>query len=193
MKGKPVEFRWLHKNDGGRALQVRDVTNDWLVIPTVAGDEPPLMEPLASDLRAPVNGVLAVLRELGQGQDTLGRAQEQFSVCYATLLLMAYERGYRVRMGDVFRDPRAHGEHGAKGPYGASKSNHKLKLAGDVLLFRAGRYLKTTSDYLLLGLFWEGLGRRASLPLRWGGRFNDGNHFELKRGWQYKPMKKETA
>lgn len=59
-------------------------------------------------------------------------------------------------------------------------SNHHLGLAADILLYRNGVYLTKTEDYKELGEAWERLGILLSLPLRWGGRFSDGNHFSLE-------------
>lgn len=54
-------------------------------------------------------------------------------------------------------------------------SLHRSSLAVDVLLFKDGEYLKDTSDYLLLGVYWKEMGGS------WGGDFirEDGNHFSV--------------
>ena len=56
---------------------------------------------------------------------------------------------------------------------GAARSQHKRRLAIDLLLFKDGKYLTDTKDYAPLGLWWEQQGGA------WGGRFEDGNHFSL--------------
>jgi len=80
------------------------------------------------------------------------------------LLDKAHELGFEVTLGDAYRDPRC--------PYGSKSSRHKSRLAIDLNLFRDGRYLTETKDHEPLGLWWEGQGGI------WGGRFNDGNHYE---------------
>lgn len=63
-------------------------------------------------------------------------------------------------------------------------SLHHVGLAADLLLYKDGKYLMDTKEYEWLGVKWEMMGLEANLPLRWGGRFKDGNHFSLE--WQGK-------
>lgn len=86
------------------------------------------------------------------------------------LLAFATKQGHKVTGGDLYRDKRC--------PYGSKSSRHKSRLAIDLNLFgmdRGGKhtiYLTRTTDHLELGEYWESLGGV------WGGRFNDGNHYE---------------
>ena len=108
---------------------------------------------------------------------------KQHDFCYLTSLfiLLLYQRGYKLTYGDAYRDPRAHGEVGMKKAYGRSRSCHKSRLALDLNLFKDGEYLTETSQYLEAGQLWESLDPRC----RWGGRFDDGNHFSFEhRGRQ---------
>lgn len=105
---------------------------------------------------------------------SLGKRQEEFSKLVPQLINKAHELGFEVRIGDVFRDPRVHGEYGTKKGYGSATSNHKLKCAIDLNLFKNGNYLPATTDHEELGLWWEQLDDRC----RWGGWYNDGNHYE---------------
>lgn len=109
---------------------------------------------------------------------TLGKRQELFAKLLPRLLDYIHEQGYRVRIGDVFRDPRVHGEWGEKKGYSAAYSVHKLKLAVDLNLFdKDGNYLTDTESHYQFGRYWESLH-----PLcRWGGSFTpaDGNHYSL--------------
>ena len=107
---------------------------------------------------------------------TLGQKQRHFTRLIGQLIEFAYSRGYELTFGDAYRDPRVHGEVGAKKSYSSASSNHKVRLAVDFNLFRDGQYLTRTEDYTELGEFWESLGGA------WGGRFNDGNHFSLEHG-----------
>lgn len=91
------------------------------------------------------------------------------------LIDKAHELGFSVRGGDLFRDPRVHGEFGVRAGYGSSNSCHKLKLAIDLNLFKDGVYKFATEDHQALGEWWE----QQHTLCRWGGRFNDGNHYSL--------------
>jgi hypothetical protein len=104
----------------------------------------------------------------------LGAKQEVFAENLAKLVLEAYRRGYKVRMGEVLRPPIM-AKHYAKIGVGIKNSLHIYKLAGDLNLFKDGEYLQKTSDHAELGEYWESLH-----PLnRWGGRYKDGNHYEM--------------
>lgn len=106
----------------------------------------------------------------------LGDKQRLFSRLIAELILWAYEQGYEVTVGDAYRDPRVFGELGQSKGYGRAMSNHKRRLAMDLNLFKDGKYLTRTEDHGPLGAKWESMH-----PLcRWGGRFDDGNHYSLE-------------
>jgi hypothetical protein len=105
----------------------------------------------------------------------LGEKQELFMRLLPRLLDKAHEFGYEVRGGDLFRDPRVHGEMGEKKSYSNAYSCHKLKLAIDLNLFWEGEYLSSTKDHRKLGEWWE---QQHELCC-WGGRFEDGNHYSL--------------
>ncbi len=105
----------------------------------------------------------------------LGQKQELFSRLLPSLYLKAFELGFEIRGGDQFRDPRVHGRFGGKRGYGRAKSCHKLKLAIDLNLMRNGRLVTSTKGHKELGEWWE----RQDELCRWGGRFNDGNHYSL--------------
>jgi hypothetical protein len=105
----------------------------------------------------------------------LGKRQELFSSLIPSLLTKAFDLGFQVRIGDVYRDPRAHGEMGEQGPYGSPTSNHKNKCAVDLNLFKDGVYLTTTADHKELGEWWD---TQHELT-RWGGAYDDANHYEV--------------
>lgn len=94
----------------------------------------------------------------------LGKKQELFARLYAEHITWLYEQGYKCRLGDVFAST------GHK-----DNSNHYKKLAGDINLFKDGTYLTETDDHRDSGMKWE---TRHEL-CRWGGRFDDGNHYSL--------------
>lgn len=111
----------------------------------------------------------------------LGKKQELFMRLLPRLIDKAHSLGFEIRGGDLFRDPRLHGAHGEKKGYGHRNSCHKLKLAIDLNLFKVvyptdGRVMVTdTEGHRELGEWWE----QQHELCRWGGRFNDGNHYSL--------------
>jgi len=109
---------------------------------------------------------------------TLRKTQSEFAALVPHLILKAIALGFEVTLGDAYRDHRLHGAPGTKLGYGAARSGHKLRLAIDLNLFKDGVFLESTEAHRALGEFWE-----QQHPLaRWGGRFNDGNHYSFE--WQ---------
>jgi hypothetical protein len=110
----------------------------------------------------------------------LGDRQELFMRLLPRLIDKAHELGFEIRGGDLFRDPRAHGEFGDDdGPYGKSNSNHKLKCAIDLNLRHPQHGMVwSTEGHRELGEWWN----EQHELCRWGGAFNDGNHYEIRRG-----------
>ena len=114
--------------------------------------------------------------------ETLREKQSRFVFAVSQLIQFAYSRGYEFTLGDGYRDPRLHGEIGVKMGYGHPKSCHKLRLAIDLNLFADVDgdgdldYVTDTAAYKQLGEYWESLHPDA----RWGGRFEDGNHFSFE-------------
>ncbi len=107
---------------------------------------------------------------------TLGQKQRLFARLVARLIDKAYELGYEVSLGDAFRDPRVHGVMGVRKSYSHPSSAHKIRLAIDLNLFKNGEFLEQSEDHRPLGEWWE-----QQHPLaRWGGRFNDGNHYSFE-------------
>lgn len=100
--------------------------------------------------------------------------QAHFACEISRLILWAEENGYEVTLGDAYRDPRVFGMVGEWKGYGASKSQHKRRLAMDLNLFIDGEYCYATEDHIPLGEQWEKMGHV------WGGRFNDGNHYQYE-------------
>jgi len=180
-----TDLRW---NDSGELVMHREGFG-WELVPKDWDEATPPKPPPPKDVGMfdQVEGAALESIELIDG-DRLGACQERFSVALGALLLVAGMWGYQVRMGDVFRDPRAFGKIGEKGPYGSRNSNHKRKLAADLNLFLNGNFLDATEDHRRLGHWWESLGQSAGIPLRWGGRFEDGNHYEYARGWSREPF-----
>lgn len=106
----------------------------------------------------------------------LGDKQRLFSMLLAELVLWAYDNGYEVTFGDFYRDSRVFGPVGVKKAYSSANSCHKSRLAADLNLFKDGKYLTKTEDHRPLGEIWESKHELC----RWGGRFNDGNHYSME-------------
>ena len=114
------------------------------------------------------------------------------------LIDKAHELGFEIRGGSLLRDERLHGKKGFPDimtwletnhpevaaeaetagykAYGSRVSLHKDKCAIDLnLRFADGDMVYRTDDHAQLGQWWE----EQHAMCRWGGRFNDGNHYEL--------------
>jgi len=100
---------------------------------------------------------------------TLRERQSKFAHLTAYLILFANQRGYEVTYGDAW----AHEEDGRH----KANSKHYQRLAVDLNLFRNGKYLMRTEDHRELGEYWESLDPECV----WGGRFEDGNHYQYGR------------
>ena len=107
---------------------------------------------------------------------TLLQMQQIFAQEVALLISYIGEAGYDVTVGDFFRDPRLHGEVGEKKGYGHPKSCHKVRLAADLNLFKDGKFLGTSKDHRFFGEWWKA----RSKYHRWGGDFDDGNHYSFE-------------
>ena len=105
----------------------------------------------------------------------LGEKQQLFMRLLPRLIDKAHELGFEVRGGDLFRDPRVHGQIGQKVGYGKANSNHKLKCAIDLNLFKDGKFMSKTADHKDLGVWWESQHDLC----QWGGAYQDGNHYEI--------------
>ncbi len=102
---------------------------------------------------------------------TLGEKQRLFTRLIGRLIDYAYSNGYELTFGDAYATT-GHIEN----------SNHYKRLAVDFNLFKDGVWLQKTEDHLFLGEWWERLGKKLGVPLAWGGRFSDGNHYSIEEG-----------
>jgi len=105
---------------------------------------------------------------------TLRQKQSLFVQLIAHLIIFAYEQGYELTFGEAWRSLEEAKRLSLLGK-GISGSLHASRLAIDFNLFKNGRYLTNSSDFLELGMFWESLNPECA----WGGHFNDGNHFSI--------------
>jgi len=106
----------------------------------------------------------------------LGEKQELFMRLLPRLIDKAHELGFEIRGGDLERNTKVFGILGVKKGYGHKNSCHKLKLAIDLNLFYNNEWQTETSQHQELGEWWE----KQHELCRWGGRFNDGNHYSLE-------------
>lgn len=100
----------------------------------------------------------------------LSDKQARFTRCIGLLIIYADSIGLKLTFGDAYRNPKYV-------TYGHPQSCHKSRLAVDFNLFDGGTYLSDGADprWEKLGIYWEQLDPDA----RWGGRFNDANHFSF--------------
>ncbi len=104
------------------------------------------------------------------------KLQMEFAKLVPRLIDQAFKLGYGVTLGDAYRDPRVHGDLGVKKGYGHERSAHKVRLAIDLNIFRNSEYMEGSDAHRALGEWWE----KQHALARWGGRFNDGNHYSLE-------------
>jgi hypothetical protein len=104
----------------------------------------------------------------------LSEKQQLFTRMVGDLIHEAYRQGFALTLSEAYRPPETAKQYAIEGR-GIANSLHTLRLAIDLNLFRNGKYLTKSEDYLPLGVYWESLGGS------WGGRFSrpDGNHFSL--------------
>ena len=107
---------------------------------------------------------------------SLAEQQAGFACDVAKLINHIFSAGYTCTFGEAFRSAEQAEIYARQGK-GIKNSLHCDRLAVDLNLFKGGQYLSDTDAYQEIGEFWESL----SPSNRWGGRFNDGNHFERKK------------
>lgn len=83
--------------------------------------------------------------------------------------------GWELTFGEAYRSSET-AQLMAKEGKGISRSLHTVGLAIDLNLFKDGIYLSSTESHRTLGEWWE----TQHELCRWGGRFNDGNHYSLE-------------
>jgi len=106
---------------------------------------------------------------------TLSEKQQEFMHTFCLFVAWCFEQGYRLTWGQAYRTP-AEAERMAATGKGIANSLHTQRLAVDVNLFINGEYQETTEAHRPLGEKWETMHPLA----RWGGRFNDGNHYSFE-------------
>lgn len=108
---------------------------------------------------------------------TLRQKQSLFVTLVARLIEHATGLGYELTFAEAYRSPEEAARLARLGK-GLAASLHTQRLAIDLNLFRDGHYLTSTESHRPLGEWWE----QQHALCRWGGRFNDGNHYSLRHG-----------
>lgn len=105
----------------------------------------------------------------------LSERQQIFAQNVARLILKMNESPYSCTLGEAYRTPEQ-SRLNAKTGTGIKNSLHCKRLAVDLNLFLSGVYCADTESHRSFGEYWESLNSFN----RWGGRFSDGNHYEMK-------------
>lgn len=106
---------------------------------------------------------------------TLSERQQEFAWNVSHLIEKIMCDGYRCTFGEAYRTPEQAALNAKKG-IGIVNSLHCKRLAVDLNLFKDGVYLADTESHRPFGEYWESLHPSN----RWGGRFKDGNHYEMQ-------------
>ncbi len=102
--------------------------------------------------------------------------QKLFALNVAKLIAYIFDSGLSCTLGEAYRTAEQAALY-AKEKKGILNSQHRDRLAIDIDLFsKTGEYETKTESYSHYGKYWESL----HPDNRWGGRFSDGNHFEMR-------------
>lgn len=108
---------------------------------------------------------------------TTRQKQSLFVELVALLIKRITSQGYELTFGEAYRSPEE-AERLFRMGIGIRNSQHTIRLAIDLNLFKDGKYLSSTESHRVFGEYWKTLH-----PLcRWGGDFPkpDGNHYSLE-------------
>lgn len=105
--------------------------------------------------------------------------QQLFTRKLADLIIFAYNKGYEVTLGEVYRPPETAYVYSKQGK-GIKNSLHCQRLAADLNLFQGDKYLVGSLSYEELGNQWKSYST-PEIEFCWGGDFSkpDGGHFSL--------------
>ena len=115
----------------------------------------------------------------------LSKKQAIFARNVALLIKYANSKGYEVTFGDCYRPSFLQRILIKMGKSWTMKSQHSKRLAVDLNLFKDGKYLTSSSSHRFLGKEWERLNHYNV----WGGRFNDGNHYEMRHDYPRRELR----
>jgi hypothetical protein len=104
-------------------------------------------------------------------------AQFEFVKSLTRLFTWAELNGYDLTLGEAYRPDWVAKEY-AKQHKGIVNSLHCSRCAIDLNLFKRGVMMVSVEDYRPMGEFWISMSI-PELDHRWGGVFNDANHFSV--------------
>jgi len=99
----------------------------------------------------------------------LGDRQRQFPLMLAKLIIHAYELGFEITLGEGYN---------AEGVGHKPNSNHYIKLAQDLNLFKDGVWLKDGTGHRELHDYWDTLGGAPRIE-------KDLNHYAIMYQGRY--------
>lgn len=108
---------------------------------------------------------------------TLRQKQSVFLKNFALLILWAFDNGFEVTAGELYRTEEQQAINLKKGLSKAKRSKHQDRLAGDLNLFVNGVYQTQRASYKPLADYWKTLHKDNVAGFDWGW---DANHFEMK-------------
>lgn len=85
---------------------------------------------------------------------TLGQHQEAFMRDVSKLLIYLHQNGYEVRGGELLRTPEQQEIYMRTGKSKTSKSNHLVKCAIDLFIFKDGQWLQDKASLEPIGRYW---------------------------------------
>ena len=94
----------------------------------------------------------------------------------AKLILWAFENGYELTAGELWRTQEQHDWNIKNGKSKAKRSRHQDRLAVDLNLFIGGVYKTDRESYKPLAVYWKSLHSLNKAGYDWGW---DANHFEM--------------
>lgn len=108
---------------------------------------------------------------------TLREKQSTFIKNVAKLIIWAFEQGYELTAGELFRTEEQQQLYLKSGKSKAQRSRHQDRLAIDLNLFIDGVYKTDKESYKPLAEYWKSLNQDnvAGYDFGW-----DANHFEMK-------------
>lgn len=105
------------------------------------------------------------------------KKQSIFLQNVAALICWAFNNGYELTGGELYRTEEQQEIYRKKGLSKATRSRHQDRLAIDLNLFIDGVYQTTREPYRPLAEYWKSLHPENVAGYDWGW---DANHFEMK-------------
>jgi hypothetical protein len=104
--------------------------------------------------------------------------QKLFPLLLAQFYLDLKKRGYEFTLGESYRPPETAKLYQLEGR-GIATSNHCIKIAQDLNLFKNGFFLSKLEQYQEAGNLWESYSTNE-YQCCWGGEWGDADHFSLE-------------